>query len=101
MFLDARLERSLTNAALREGRTDMAKSLMEGATDTGKHVGTLQGLAAKGNLSGVMQYFESLKTSGVELTAVLYNTVLDACVECKALGEAERWMALMKEEGLV
>merc|ERR1719424_2408010 len=30
----------------------------------------------------------------------MYNTVLDACVECKDLTEAEAWMARMKSAGM-
>jgi hypothetical protein len=30
-----------------------------------------------------LSVFELLKNSGVELNNVIYNTVLEACVECK------------------
>ena len=44
------------------------------------------------NLQGAMAVFESLKKSGVELNSVIYNTVLDSCVECGDLAAAEQWM---------
>ncbi len=45
--------------------------------------------------------FESLATGGYELNAVVYNTVLDACVECGDLEAANDWMIRMKNDGFV
>jgi pentatricopeptide repeat protein len=41
--------------------------------------------------------FESLQQTAAELNNVVYNTVLDACVECCDLDQATLWMKKMKE----
>ena len=47
-----------------------------------------------------MSVLESLKKSGVDLNSVLYNTLLDACVECRDLRAAEDWMEHTKAAGM-
>jgi len=42
-----------------------------------------------------------LESSGVELNSVIYNTVLDACVECRDLQAAEAWMEQTKKAGMM
>lgn len=99
--LDARMERSLMNAALRCGRTHLAKKLLDSApSDVAKHITMMRNCAAEGNLKGAMSVFEALKASGVDLNSVIYNTVLDACVECRDLKAAEAWMVQTKEAGM-
>jgi len=98
-FLDAGLERTLMNAAFSCGRTTLAKGFLESApSDIAKHITMIRNCAAEKNLKGAMSVFESLQSSGVELNNVVYNTVLDACVECCALDQATAWMKKMKEE---
>lgn len=101
LFLDARMERSLMNAALRCGRDHLAKNLLDSSpSDIAKHITMIRNCAAEGNLQGAMSVFESLKKSGVDLNSVIYNTVLDACVECRDLRAAEKWMEETKEAGM-
>merc|ERR1719281_180162 len=52
--------------------------------------------AAEGDLQGAKRVFESLLSSGVDMNSVIYNTVLDAAVECRDLRAAEAWMERMK-----
>jgi len=100
--LDARLERSLMNAAMRCGREDLAKNFLDASpADVAKHITMIRNCAASGNLAGAMKVFETLKNSGTEVNAVVYNTVLDACVECRDLKAAEAWMAETKNVGLI
>lgn len=99
--LDARLERSLMNAALRCGRNDLAKIFLDASpSDVAKHITMIRNCAASGNLKGAMKVFETLKSSGTEVNSIVYNTVLDACVECRDLAAAEAWMIQTKAIGL-
>jgi pentatricopeptide repeat protein len=98
-FLDAGLERTLMNAAFSCGRSTLARGFLESApSDIAKHITMIRNCAAEKNLKGAMSVFESLQQTAAELNNVVYNTVLDACVECCDLEKATQWMAKMKEE---
>jgi len=99
--LDARVERSLMNAALRCGRAHLAKKLLDSApSDVAKHITMMRNCAAEGNLQGARAVFDTLQASGVDLNSVIYNTMLDACVECRDLKAAEAWMEHTKQSGM-
>jgi len=101
LFLDARVERSLMNAAFRCGRHDLAKNFLDASpSDVAKHIAMIRNCVASNNLEGAMSVFNALEKSGTELNSVVYNTVLDACVECRDLKAAEAWMRKIKEVGL-
>merc|ERR1719487_738118 len=53
--------------------------------------------ALEKNLQGAFGVFESMEQSGIDLNCIMYNTVLDACVECNDLKAAEAWMDRMKK----
>jgi len=69
--------------------------------DIAKHITMIRNCAAEKNLEGAVNVFKSLEQSGVDLNSVVYNTVLDACVECRDLGAAEAWMEQTKKAGMV
>jgi len=99
--LDARMERSLMNAALKCGRTQLAQNLLSSSpSDIAKHITMIRNCGAEGNLKGAVGVFHSLEQSGVDLNSVIYNTVLDACVECRDLPAAEAWMENIKKAGM-
>merc|ERR1719359_963426 len=101
LHLDSRMERSLMNAALKCGRAHLAKNLLSSSpSDIAKHIAMIRNCAAEKNLEGAMGVFKSLEQSGVDLNSVIYNTVLDACVECWDLKAAESWMKRMKTDGM-
>jgi len=101
LLLDARMERSLMNAALRCGRAHLAKNLLDSSpSDVAKHITMIRNCAAENNLQGAISVFDSLERSGVDLNSVIYNTVLDACVECRDLKAAEAWMEQTKKAGM-
>merc|ERR1719267_18161 len=60
----------------------------------------IRNCAAEHNLKGAYGVFESLEKSGVDLNSVIYNTVLDACVECGDLKSAESWVQRMQKDGM-
>jgi len=101
LHLDARMERAVMNAALKCGRPHLANSLLSSSpSDIAKHITMIRNCAAENNLKGAVSVFESLERSGVDLNSVIYNTVLDACVECRDLNAAEEWMVQMKKAGM-
>jgi pentatricopeptide repeat protein len=99
--LDARMERSLMNAALKCNRGHLANTLLSSSpSDIAKHITMIRSCASDNNLQGAMEVFNSLEQSGIDLNPVIYNTVLDACVECRDLKAAEAWMEKMKNVGM-
>eukprot|EP00448_Togula_jolla_P010851 CAMPEP_0170608328 /NCGR_PEP_ID=MMETSP0224-20130122/21527_1 /TAXON_ID=285029 /ORGANISM="Togula jolla, Strain CCCM 725" /LENGTH=1097 /DNA_ID=CAMNT_0010933549 /DNA_START=67 /DNA_END=3357 /DNA_ORIENTATION=+ len=100
-LLDARLQRTVMNAALRCGRSNLAKIFLESSpSDIAKHITMIRSYASAGNLTGAIEVFRSLQQSGAELNSIVYNTVIDACVECRDLETAEEWMKVTKEAGV-
>jgi pentatricopeptide repeat protein len=69
-------------------------------TDIAKQINMIRSHAAEKNLAGACSVFESMEQSGIELNCIMYNTVLDACVECKDLQAADAWMERMVKEGM-
>eukprot|EP00927_Polykrikos_kofoidii_P039837 TRINITY_DN34144_c0_g1_i1.p1 TRINITY_DN34144_c0_g1~~TRINITY_DN34144_c0_g1_i1.p1 ORF type:complete len:1104 (-),score=206.41 TRINITY_DN34144_c0_g1_i1:95-3406(-) len=99
--LDPRLERVLMSAALRCGRSALAQNLLANSpSDVAKHIAMVRNCALNGNLAGAIKVFETLKRSGTELNSIVYNTVLDACVECRNLAAAEEWMKTIQDAGM-
>mmetsp|Transcript_96431 Transcript_96431/g.176585 ORF Transcript_96431/g.176585 Transcript_96431/m.176585 type:complete len:1064 (+) Transcript_96431:146-3337(+) len=96
-LLDARTEKFLVAAALQCGRNSLAAQIMEATpADTAKHISMIRGSAAKGDLAEAMNIFASLEASGADLTHSLWNTALDACVECRDFRRAEELMRRMQ-----
>mmetsp|Transcript_37999 Transcript_37999/g.104493 ORF Transcript_37999/g.104493 Transcript_37999/m.104493 type:complete len:1114 (+) Transcript_37999:133-3474(+) len=102
LYVDARLERALMTSALRCGRANLAKTLLNASpSDVAKHITMIRNRAAEGDLEGAITVFNTLKENVVEMSSVAYNTVIDACVECHNLEAAEAWMQRTKDAGLV
>jgi pentatricopeptide repeat protein len=99
-LMDTRTERALITAAFQCGRSAVASTLVEAApSDTAKHISLIRASARQGDLKEALSIFSSLEASGAELTHSLYNTVLDACVECRDLRKAEDLMQRMEAAG--
>merc|ERR1719409_1959786 len=60
----------------------------------------IRNCASERNLKGAVSIFDSLEQSGVDLNSIIYNTVLDACVECRDIQAAEAWMEQTKKAGM-
>merc|ERR1719163_1453072 len=58
-------------------------SSSDSSSDIAKHITMIRSCAAEGDLQGAVSIFNSLEQSGVEMNTIVYNTVLDACVECR------------------
>jgi len=68
--------------------------------DVGKHITMIRNYATEKNLQGAFSVFKSLEESDADLNSVMYNAVLDACVECQDLKAAESWMERMTKDGV-
>eukprot|EP00427_Karlodinium_veneficum_P056242 CAMPEP_0169413388 /NCGR_PEP_ID=MMETSP1017-20121227/61326_1 /TAXON_ID=342587 /ORGANISM="Karlodinium micrum, Strain CCMP2283" /LENGTH=228 /DNA_ID=CAMNT_0009520793 /DNA_START=62 /DNA_END=746 /DNA_ORIENTATION=- len=89
------------DAALSCGRSSLARKLLAASpSDIAKHITMIQGCAAEKNLQGAFDIFASLERSGVDMNSVVYNSVLEACVQCRDFAAAEDWMKKSKEAGM-
>merc|ERR1740138_1001907 len=69
--------------------------------DISKHVAMIRARSREHDLEGAMQVFRKLQVSGVQLTALAYNALLDACVQCGKVNVALQHFKEMKDLGLV
>jgi pentatricopeptide repeat protein len=100
-LMDARTERMLLSSAFQCGRQGISSSLVEATpSDTAKHISLIRASAGRGDLEDAMRIFSALEASGADLTNSLYNTALDACVECRDLRRAEKLMQRMEASNL-
>jgi len=68
--------------------------------DVGKHIELMTKFAWERNIGGTMSTFRLIKQSGSQMTSLMFNTVLQACVNCGNVQAAEDWMDEMKEAGM-
>eukprot|EP00448_Togula_jolla_P024625 CAMPEP_0170592914 /NCGR_PEP_ID=MMETSP0224-20130122/13171_1 /TAXON_ID=285029 /ORGANISM="Togula jolla, Strain CCCM 725" /LENGTH=1031 /DNA_ID=CAMNT_0010916837 /DNA_START=96 /DNA_END=3191 /DNA_ORIENTATION=- len=102
LSLDSRTERCLVIAALQCGREDILMTLLEGSpAEASKYLSLIRGCASKGSLSVATRLFGLLQERGIELSVSLWNTLLDACVECKEFDEAAALLKQMQGTGIV
>merc|ERR1719390_572706 len=69
--------------------------------DISKHVAMMRARSKEQDLEGAMQVFRKLRASGVQLTSLVYNALLDSCVQGGKAGLALQHFQEMKELGLV
>merc|ERR1719183_13882 len=69
--------------------------------DISKHVAMMRARSKENDLEGAMQVFRKLQSSGVQLTALVYNALLDSCVQCGKVNIALQHFNEMKELGFV
>merc|ERR1719443_441249 len=69
--------------------------------DISKHVAMMRARSKEHDLEGAMQVFRKLQSSGVQLTALAYNALLDSCVQCGKVNVALQHFKEMKDLGLV
>merc|ERR1719243_499757 len=69
--------------------------------DISKHVAMMRARSKENDLEGAMQVFRKLQSSGVQLTALAYNALLDSCVQCGKVNVALQHFNEMKELGFV
>merc|ERR1719160_715997 len=69
--------------------------------DISKHVAMIRARSKENDLEGAMQVFRKLQSSGVQLTSLAYNALLDSCVQCGKVNIALQHFNEMKELGFV
>merc|ERR1719504_553753 len=69
--------------------------------DIAKHVAMIRARSKENDLEGAMQVFRKLQSSGVQLTSLVYNALLDSCVQCGKVNVALQHFNEMKELGFV
>merc|ERR1719191_758976 len=69
--------------------------------DVSKHVAMMRARSREQDLEGAMQVFRKLQSSGVQLTSLVYNALLDSCVQCGKGNVALQHFNEMKELGFV
>jgi len=101
--LDAELTECLMKAAVQAGKGDLAQSLFEKAPsgDASKYVAEIKLCSRKRDLRGALGVFNRLKSHGVPLNSIIYNCLLDACVQCNDLSGALEHFETMKKMDFV
>merc|ERR1719420_247023 len=69
--------------------------------DISKHVAMMRARSKENDLEGAVQVFRKLQSSGVQLTSLAYNALLDSCVQCGKVNVALQHFKEMKDLGLV
>merc|ERR550514_2196115 len=88
----------MVKAATQAGKTALAQGLVEqGSGNLHEHVTMIKSCGRKQDLRGAKQAFDRLKTSGAPLSPLVYNCLLDACVQCGDMKSAEEYFAQMKQ----
>merc|ERR1719353_982290 len=101
---DAAVDESPPTSPARSVRARAASPPAEGRkedVDISKHVAMIRARSRENDLEGAMQVFRKLQSSGVQLTSLAYNALLDACVQCGKVNVALQHFKEMKDLGLV
>jgi len=94
---DGALSSVLMHCAVQGGNNELAQSLFKTSpSDVGKHMTMIRACGRDSNLAGAMEVFEQLQASGVEMNSLMYNCLLDACVQCGDLDTALKHFEEMK-----
>uniref|UniRef100_A0A7S1RNM7 Pentacotripeptide-repeat region of PRORP domain-containing protein n=1 Tax=Alexandrium catenella TaxID=2925 RepID=A0A7S1RNM7_ALECA len=89
LLADARTGRLVAEVALRRKRPEVLEQLLRSTTETPRLVGLLKGFATERRLADAEAVFRACPGK----TASLYNSLLDACIDCQDMELAERTMA--------
>jgi pentatricopeptide repeat protein len=68
--------------------------------DVNKHVAEMQAFASARNIAGTMKTFRLIQKSGECLNSLMYNTVLQAWINCGNVQAAEDWMEDITEAAM-
>merc|ERR1719515_31239 len=68
--------------------------------DISKHVAMMRARSRENDLEGAMQVFRKLQSTGVQLTALVYNTLLKAYLKQGQIAKARKLLAEMAESSI-
>lgn len=77
------------------------KLVADNGVDVAKHIVMIRKFASAKNLKSAEAVFETLKDAGAVLDGLIYKTMIDACVACKNLTAADRWMDQARQAGMI
>jgi len=89
ILADVRTGRIVAEAALRRKRPEVMEQMLKSAVESPKVVGLIKSFAGERRLADATAVFHACP----EKTPCLYNTLLDACIDCQDMDAAERIMA--------
>merc|ERR1719456_529715 len=92
--LSWRAEEKAESETEKEEKTDVK-------VDVAKHVALIRAKSKENDLDGATQVFRNLQASGAPMTPLVYNALLDSCVQCGKVGAALQHFQEMKAQGLV
>jgi|EP00927_Polykrikos_kofoidii_P041288 pentatricopeptide repeat protein len=102
LCFDARTERIVLDSALKCGRTTLARKLLDASpSSVAKHITMIRKYASEGNLKGAVDIFETLRRNVTDMNSIIYNSIIDACVECRDMSAAKYWMDQTRKAGMV
>merc|ERR1719310_2772956 len=60
----------------------------------------IKACSRESNLKGALEVFERLKASGASMSSMTYNSILDACIQCRDAPKALELFQQMRSEGV-
>merc|ERR1719460_2746521 len=99
---EPRVEKEVSWRAEEKAESETEKEeKTEKVVDVAKHVAMIRAKSKDHDLDGATQVFRNLQASGAPMTPLVYNALLDSCVQCGKVGAALSHFAEMKAQGLV
>lgn len=90
---DVLAERSVSEACIRTGQFDLLESLLTTTSDCTKRVALIKHFTSESRLDDALAVFEACP----EKAACLYNTIIDACIDCRQQGWIEAAQKILGE----
>lgn len=98
--LDPILTEVLLKAATKSNRSDLTTALAESLLgDSAKQAKIIRSYGKDGNLRGAIGIFNQMKQSQTPLNSLMYNSILEASVQCGDMKAALNYFNMAKEEG--
>jgi pentatricopeptide repeat protein len=99
---DGPLRGLVLDAATKAGRTKLVEALSaESAADLEEQVSAIKTCGLDRNLQGAKRVFDNLKKSGAPVNSLVYNCLIDSCVQCGDAQAALEYFEQMKQLNLV
>jgi len=95
---DAQVSGVLMKAATQAGRAELVQQLLDwGSGELKQHMTVIKACGRRQDLSGAVHAFDRLKQSGAPLSPMVYNCLLNACIQCGDMASAKNHFQQMKE----
>jgi len=98
---DASLSEVLMTVAGHSGRSDLMPKLCEflAGGEMARQARTIRNCGKDGDLAGAVVVFEKLKEGGIPISPVVYNCLIEACVQCREMKVALKYLEEAKANG--